>query len=736
MSTTTKRAVPGIPLAALSAIDDPNVRDVLQAIVDTHHVRNGQAGDGDERFVTAKEVGLAKGQAGRPGAAGQGGAAADGTPLRPTDVGRIVTELQAQIIESPLFKLLGQRLSMLDAPHGVVAKISEDLLTAANNALAEFDAETGGQSNGATDLTQIMDGVVKSTRGIKTTLYDPKGALPLASAAILAIDTVTTSSTSANAKALAGVRADFYDASTGLAASRTEYVHLIDAEATARKAVGALTEVLSAQVNDAATGLAASRTDYVNRINLEATARGAVASSLAGLTATVIDPTTGRPYTEALIADARNIELTNATALANQTNGVYASLGTKSRSFFLSTPPPQISAIAGSPYVPASQGRSAVAAVPPRAASPAIDDIWYDTSNKNIAKRWTGSAWVDASDARTATSEGAITNETGVRLAQDNAIVTAIKTVWGALGGNAGLIQGGDTITVNTAGAQATSFNQVQAALKDGNGNLISSATIKQTTDTLVSKSGQVESKWVVDLDSGGAATGWRQAGFGIVGSTSANGPVYSFGVRADSFWIAAPGQTSGAAVPAANVPFIVRTANWTDSQGVLQPPGVFLNELFATTAKIGYAQIQMAMIGEAQISTLKLAGTSVTVGVYDSAGANTIAAGGVTSLIRRTVDLGDGYNTGVVVGGVVAVSASSDATFGIRVVVNGVVAGDIRGSLHSGYVTLAPVTGFLQSTGRYAVVDLQVYSPTFGGGANVALNIGASNISIMGAKR
>ncbi len=682
-------------------------------------------------------MGLAKGQAGRPATAGQGGAGADGAPLRPTDVGRIVTELQAQIIESPLFKLLGQRVSMLDAPHGVVAKISEDLLTAANKALAEFDAETGSQSDGATDLTQIMDGVVKSTRGIKATLYDPKGALPLASAAILAIDNVSTSSTSANAKALAGLRADFYDPTTGLAASRAEYVHLIDAEATARKAVGQLTDVLTAQVNDPTTGLAASRADYVNRINVEATARGAVANSLSGLTTTVIDPNTGRPYTEALIADARNIELTNATALANQTNAVYASLGTKSRSFFLSSPPPQISAIAGSPYVPASPGHPAMAAVPPRAASPAIDDIWYDTSNKNIAKRWTGSAWVDASDARTVASEGAITIETGVRLAQDNAIVTAIKTVWGALGGNAGLIQGGDTITVNTAGAQATSFTQVQAALKDGNGNLISSATIKQTTDTLVSKSGQVESKWVVELDSGGAATGWRQAGFGISGSASANGPVYSFGVRADSFWIAAPGQSgAGAAVPAANVPFIVHTDYWVDSEGYWQFPGVYLNSLFATTAKIKAAQIKSAMIDDAQIGTLKLAGTSVTVGVYDSAGASSVAAGGVTSLIRRTVDLGDGYNTGVVVSGVVGISASKDATFGIRVVINGVTAGDIRGSLHGGYVSLAPATGFLQSTGQYATVDLQVYSPTFGGGANVALDITASNISIMGAKR
>ena len=48
--------IPGIPLAALDAVTDPNVRDVLRALVSTHHVRNNQAGSGDESFITARQA--------------------------------------------------------------------------------------------------------------------------------------------------------------------------------------------------------------------------------------------------------------------------------------------------------------------------------------------------------------------------------------------------------------------------------------------------------------------------------------------------------------------------------------------------------------------------------------------------------------------------------------------------------------------------------------------------------
>ena len=47
--------IPGIPLAALDAVSDQNVRLVLQAIVDGWMVRNGITGNTASRFVTQKE---------------------------------------------------------------------------------------------------------------------------------------------------------------------------------------------------------------------------------------------------------------------------------------------------------------------------------------------------------------------------------------------------------------------------------------------------------------------------------------------------------------------------------------------------------------------------------------------------------------------------------------------------------------------------------------------------------
>lgn len=50
------KIVPGIPLASLNAVADANVRDVLKALVDTHHVRNNQTGSGNESFITTRQA--------------------------------------------------------------------------------------------------------------------------------------------------------------------------------------------------------------------------------------------------------------------------------------------------------------------------------------------------------------------------------------------------------------------------------------------------------------------------------------------------------------------------------------------------------------------------------------------------------------------------------------------------------------------------------------------------------
>lgn len=127
--------VPSIPTIAMDSITDRNVYAVLRAIADILNVRNGQTGDSDSAFVTRGEIGnLRAGGSiiGVPGAQqSQGGTF---PVIRPSDIARVINDLQAQVMESPLFKALGERVNKVDAPGtGVIAQLDEERVTRAND---------------------------------------------------------------------------------------------------------------------------------------------------------------------------------------------------------------------------------------------------------------------------------------------------------------------------------------------------------------------------------------------------------------------------------------------------------------------------------------------------------------------------------------------------------------------------------------------------------------------------
>ena len=498
------KAVPGIPLAALDAISDANVREVLRALVDAHHVRNGQAGNGDERFVTANEVGLVKGHSGigarlanqnnseGAGAGKQGGIAR-------IDIAHLVNDLQAQVLASPLFADLGSHIVLIDT--AVTTEIKHRILAITVEAQERIDA-------------LLQEALARGTA------IDEERTVRIAAESSLA-QLITTVS-----------------AVTG------QNTAAIQSEVTAR--------------SDAVSAEALARTTLAARVGS---------------------------------AESGIVHLADVTAaMASESSSLISRVGSNE------------SSITSLSTATAQQASS-----------------------------------ISLLTTRNASAEAAISTEHDTRLAQDNAITSAIQTIWASLGGNAGLIQGGESIAVNLSGATALKWNQVQAALKDGNGNLIASSSIKQTTEALVTRSGQLEAKWLVNLDAGNAATGFRQAGFGIAGSATANGPTFAFGVRADQFWIAAPGEIAQESAPGAKVPFIVKTASWVDSHGMAQPAGVFLNELFATSAKIGVAQINTAMIADAQVNTLKIGLNAVTVPFTQTFPGETAGRGVGTSISVAT---------------------------------------------------------------------------------------------------
>lgn len=147
--------VPSIPVSALDAIQDRNVYTVLRAIADMLNVRNGQTGDSDNAFVTRAELGNLKAGGGSiigvPGAQqSQGGTF---PVIQPSDIARVINDLQAQVMESPLFKALGERIDRVDAPGtGVIARLAQEqviretAVSALVQTLDTLEATVGEQS--------------------------------------------------------------------------------------------------------------------------------------------------------------------------------------------------------------------------------------------------------------------------------------------------------------------------------------------------------------------------------------------------------------------------------------------------------------------------------------------------------------------------------------------------------------------------------------------------------------
>lgn len=126
MTTALNKGVPGIPLGALDAISDENTRQVLRAIVDGWHVRNGASGTGDRAFVTRGEVSGLAAQQTQKALENFGGVRID-----PGEISRLMNDLHTQVFESRLFRALGERVDLIDKPGGIFERLgtAETVLT-------------------------------------------------------------------------------------------------------------------------------------------------------------------------------------------------------------------------------------------------------------------------------------------------------------------------------------------------------------------------------------------------------------------------------------------------------------------------------------------------------------------------------------------------------------------------------------------------------------------------------
>ena len=278
----------------------------------------------------------------------------------------------------------------------------------------------------------------------------------------------------------------------------------------------------------------------------------------------------------------------------------------------------------------------------------------------------------------------AIQEEKTTRTTADSAMAQSISDVRATANGAASAVQSETLARINADSALASRITTAEVSL---NGNV---ATGQVGLVTSVSNlKNQISAEYFAKVQVNGLI-----GGFGLLN----NGVIVEAGFDVDRFWI---GRSSDGAK---RKPFILDG---------------------------GIVYLDSAQIRNADIGTLKLAGNSVTVGTYATGGASSVSAGGTSSLISRTIDLGDANNSGLIVLATVYLQGGSDDTIGFRIMINGQLAGDQRTSMRNGYGSLFPASGFLVPGSRYATVSLEAYIPGAG-----SANIINSSLSIMGGKR
>lgn len=212
--------------------------------------------------------------------------------------------------------------------------------------------------------------------------------------------------------------------------------------------------------------------------------------------------------------------------------------------------------------------------------------------------------------SRMGIAEGAIISEQSTRATKDNALASAINTIWSSIGGSTAVIQDGQLASVSPNAASAVKWNQVVASVTDPNTGQVNSTSIKQELNSYANSANSTfNSIYTVRAQ---VAVGGQTlvGGFGLsatAGAGSGQGPLIDFGVRGDRFWIGATADTPSAATQLGesnSIPFIVLTSSQVVN-GVVHPPGVYMKRSVIGFATIGEAQIADAAITNAKIGNV-----------------------------------------------------------------------------------------------------------------------------------
>lgn len=202
----------------------------------------------------------------------------------------------------------------------------------------------------------------------------------------------------------------------------------------------------------------------------------------------------------------------------------------------------------------------------------------------------------------------AYTEKVELTVTRDTALARAVNTLWAAVGGNEALIQDGELASVTPSAVEATKWTQLQAQVIDPNtGQNWTALLYEDYTAYANSVDGTLNSIYSLRTQTsrdGRTVVG----GFGIAttnGAGSEAGPEVTFGVAANTFFIASPQSIYDETDEASKIkndvptefPFIALSTR-TLYDGVWYEPGVY---------------IKSANIATASVDTLKIGGEAVT---------------------------------------------------------------------------------------------------------------------------
>lgn len=134
------------------------------------------------------------------------------------------------------------------------------------------------------------------------------------------------------------------------------------------------------------------------------------------------------------------------------------------------------------------------------------------------------------------TSSAAITAEASTRSTNDNAIVSAVNTMWAITGASQAISQSGNNLITNWNASQANYWNTLNAEVFTSGGQTIRAA-LAQEASARATLDGNLQATWTIRADVNGYVAG---IGLGVQGG--AGGTTSQFIIQADKFAMVMPG--------------------------------------------------------------------------------------------------------------------------------------------------------------------------------------------------